>query len=892
MDCTDCEFGLNCQTNCIEGEGSTKAPIMIVGECPSITDDEKGQAFAGDSGSKLEYLLHKAKIPMSKVYLTYAVKCKPPYKLDQVKKDHIEACQKHLAHEIFRIKPKVIVAMGKIAIQSLKGVKGPTVSDHRGWFQEYELEYKTGKFFNSQIISTYSPTTVLTKWEWDQIVVHDLKKAWKFLKQGLPKEPKLEVKTATDLKTLNQFVKELCSAKRFTFDFETTGLSFFKHKIINAGFCIKPGQAMVIPLFEYADGNWEADRPKDSWKLISKKWDEKNIDFALNKINPFVRKHKAKIHEAMKKIFSSPALKDAQNGKFDVKFAKYAGFPVKHFSFDTMIAHSLINENLPHGLTFILDFYGIDYGAYDQQLWQYTNKEKKNKKPYYYVPPLLLSEYIGRDVDGTARMRPLLIRDLKKEKMVSLFKKQQMPLVKMMIDCEYRGMKIDVKKLQTLASQFAKMLAIIDKKIKIVTKNKDFNPNSPQQLAKYLESINAFDWLENHGRVKKTPGGAMSTDESVLGVLAKSKKYGRVPRMIIESRTITKLKSNYLDGKDGTSGMLSWVDRKGNVHYNSNIHTPRTGRMSVDDPGLHTVPRPNPKYPEANIRQLFIPSKKGNVIASVDFKQLEMCIVAYLSQDPVMIREIQLGMDMHSRNAVNFGTNFGFLPPDMTVKKFIKIKDYVGDELKKRKRAAEYSEIRTFSKALGFGLNYGIEANTLANDHNREIEEVQEMIDLYFEKYEIYAVWREEQCAISIEKGLLRLPETGRKRRFIGASDWFNSEYAADCQKREYDISAVHRQAMNYPVQGYANEIFVAGGNYQGGILALHKTIKREKLKTKILLPQHDGLLLDGPKKEMRRIHELSKKCLERTLGSGKNAVPLIIDFDVYDRWAGTKVEI
>src|SRR4029079_241572 len=129
-----------------------------------------------------------------------------------------------------------------------------------------------------------------------------------------------------------------------------------------------------------------------------------------------------------------------------------------------------------------------------------------------------------------------------------------------------------------------------------------------------------------------------------------------VPSLILESRTIGKLKSSYLDGKDGETGMLSWVDAVHHVHYHANIHTPRTGRMSVTDPALQTIPRPNPKYPAANIRQLFIPSKPGWVIFSVDYKHLEMRVAAFLSKDTTMIQEILDGVDMHSRNVIDLAS--------------------------------------------------------------------------------------------------------------------------------------------------------------------------------------------------------------------------------------------
>ena len=205
--------------------------------------------------------------------------------------------------------------------------------------------------------------------------------------------------------------------------------------------------------------------------------------------------------------------------------------------------------------------------------------------------------------------------------------------------------------------------------------------------------------------------------------------------------------------------------------------------MSCSNPNLQQIPRPNPNFPDANIRQLFIPTKKNWVLFSADFAQLELRVGAHMSGDKTMIKEVQKNVDLHTRNAVKFGTILGFLPEDMTEEKFAKIrgykppknweKKYKGNK-KKRKSieakihlAAVYDEHRVFAKTLGFGLNYGMDANTLAQQFSMDVEDVQDMIDIYFEKYHELADWREDTKEQSIDEGVLVLPETGRKRSNI-----------------------------------------------------------------------------------------------------------------------------
>lgn len=892
FNCTACNLHSTCSSNLIDSSGPANAKIMFVVDTPSQADDEQNELLVGDHGAKFDYLLRWAKIKRRNVHITSAIRCKPP-RGKEPKAENIIACQRHILKEILSVRPKVIVAMGNIAMQSLMNVKG--ITDYRGVFDEIEIDYrpklKTGKrgkqkTFRCQVMPTFSPSSCLAKWENDKVVVHDLKKVKNYLQTGeVPKEPEVKVNFVTDLKTLESVKKKLVQAKKWFFDFETTSLSFHNGEIIQAGFCITPGEVFVIPFREY--------KPEET-----KKFDQENLDM-VEKVNGFVRKNKKKIKQTFKEIFRSPAKKMAHNGKFDVKWARKFGFPVKNFWFDTCIAHALCDENAPHNIYFLLDWFNTGYHNYEMDLWPYVNKTKQNKKPYSYVPPLILAKYLGKDVDGPMRVQPKMYDWLKKEGMTRLFFKQQMPLVRLMADLEFRGVKLDIPRLQEISKDFAVILADIDKKIKKATKDPKFNPNSPKQLQEYLSDIGA---IGNSGD-KKTKSGGFSTDESVLSKLAnhKKKSFRKVPKLILESRTIGKLKSNYLDGKDGQSGMLSWVDHKGMVHYSSNIHTPRTGRMSVNDPAIQTIPRPNPKYPKANIRQLFIPSEPERVMFSVDFAQLEMRIAAFLSRDPVMIQEIREGVDMHSRNAVTLATKVGMLPRDVTEEQFIKALKYepptnweqfkseVKRERIKRKvqRAMEWKELRVLVKSLGFGLNYGMEASTLAKDHGRDEEEMQEMIDAYFDKYDHLAMWREEQKDKAIDEGVLVLPETGRKRRFFDAARWFNSEFSQDMWKRSMDIDSVHRQAMNFPIQGFANEIFVAGK------LKFYRALRKQGFQGRILLSLHDGILGDCPKSEVHAIKELANECLERTLGKGtKHEVKLTVDFEVYDRWSGTQIDL
>ena len=863
----------------MRGVGPDKPDIMVLLDCPGFTDDEAGEPAQGDSGAKLRYLLKHAGINRHNVFITNAIKCRP-WKPDQIKPIHLKACQGHLAREIVKHKPKVIIAAGTKAVAMLLHEK--STGDIRGHF--IDVEFEDG--FRTWVVPTYGMNACLAKWEFDELVIHDMTKARVFVETGeLPKPLDVDVELVLDKPSLLAAKAELLAAKEFSFDFETTGLKFHTDKIVLAGFSPKPGRSIVIPYFVY------------DMAVHAKKWDEENKAVG-EQINAFVSANKKLIEETLREIFVSDVPKSAHNGKFDAKFATFNGFPVKNFTFDTVIAHSLIDENKQHDLTFCSEWFGINHfldGAlipYERALWPFVNKTKGKQKPYSFVPPLVLAGYLGKDTDGTLRLKRILRKRLDEEGMTELFKRQQMPLTRLMAEMELTGIKVDVQQLQDISKRFAKRLAFLEKRLKKVTRNKTFNPKSWQQVLEHLEEIGA-------PLVKKTKGGAFSTDESVLSELAGTRRFGKVPRLLLEHREITKLKGTYLDGKDGLSGMLAHVGPTGRVHATWNIHTPRTGRMSSNEPNMQNIPRPNPKYPWANIRTLFKPTRKGWVMFSVDYKQLEMRVAAAISQDKIMCKEIRDGVDLHTRNVVMFGKVLGFLPADMTEEKFAKIRAYKKpdnyDQLSKKEKdavdalvfkAGEYDEFRVFAKSLGFGVNYGMEASTLAKEHDMEVDEVQEALDLYFKKYEGLALWREEQCAASLKDGVLVLPETGRKRRFYGAKKWFDSRFSADTRKREMDISGVHRQAMNFPIQGFANEVFTQGK------LEFRKALRKKHMKSRLLLSLHDGVLGEGPISEMKMVERLAKACMERSLGEGKFALPLLIDFDLYESWSGKKVKV
>jgi DNA polymerase-1 len=196
----------------------------------------------------------------------------------------------------------------------------------------------------------------------------------------------------------------------------------------------------------------------------------------------------------------------------------------------------------------------------------------------------------------------------------------------------------------------------------------------------------------------------------------------------------------------------------------------------------------------------------------------------------------------------------------------------------------KYAKLRSFAKSVGFGLNYGIEARTLSEDHDVPVEDVEVAIDTYFNRYKKLAAWREKQGKLAVQRGYLQLPWTGRRRRFTQFSRWINSEYAQDIRRREFSISEVVRQAMNFPVQGFANEIFTLGK------LKVIRRMRKEGLKSKVRISIHDGVVGTGPKHEMARVKQICNEEMTTMLGIGLKQLTLNVDFNVNEFWYGPSV--
>lgn len=877
MFCDKCKM-VN-RTQFQHGRGNGNADIMIVLDSPTMGCAKERKFLSGDVYYKVRYLLEKAGLDFNKIYFTSAIKC-PSKKPSDIKAKYVNTCRDFLFDEILKIKPKLIIPMGKYARQAVEDDE--SIKEFRGHFSNFELDYEKetrkgieNRNFKCTILPTLSPVTALSKWEHDIYIIHDLKKAKKFIKTGTYTEltaPKFNV--ALDRKSLDQMREELTNTKALVIDFETTGFRFFEHEIINAGYCTSNEKVWITYLSGF---------PKSAYKKFTDE-EKKRADI----INKFVKENRDYVVKTLKAINGSKNVKKiGHNLKFDCKFALSHKIPIKNYYFDTVIADALLDENRYHDLNSVMEFNGLDFGAYDTKLWPYTNKDEKKKKPYNNIPPQLLEKYLAIDVYGCWKVFKKIYKDLKKEpKLYKYMFNQQMPLTKALLEIEYRGFRIDKKRLleahETLNTEINDLL----QKIRNHVKDQEFNPNSPEQVSKYME-MKGYPFEKY--QVKRGAKG-YSTGAAVLEKFQTIKKWSKLPTLLLRYRKLSKYNGTFIygpvkKGKPKPTGLYPLLDKNGFVHTNYNVHTPRTGRVSSSDPNAQTYPREDETLP--SIRQCFIADKdEDQCVFEGDYKSLEVVISAWLSKDKHLIKLLEKGTDMHSYNLINVGSKIGMIDPNITYEEFKYVLDYKGDDSEMLDKKAHFKYLRFLTKSVVFGLNYGKEAVTFAKDLERPVEEMEDFIDGYFDLYSRVYKFREYVKDVAFEKGELKL-KSGRRRRFHYAIDWIKSDWGKKAAfKTKLLLEEIYRQAMNFPVQGEANDVYV------NGKLKLIRELKRRKIPASIRLTIHDGWVAVGYIKDLKEIEKICHEQMTKTVKIDDNkTIDIGIDFDAKTRWYGEKIE-
>jgi len=593
------------------------------------------------------------------------------------------------------------------------------------------------------------------------------------------------ITTLSDLEELTENLKRT----DFAFDLETTSSDPMRAEIVGFSFSFREGEAYYIPV----------KAPENSQTL--------NIDKVLLYLKPVMEKEKFK--------------KTGQNAKYDIIILKRNGISVKGLEFDTMIASYLLN---PGKHQHNLDSISMDYLNYKKISIKDLIGEGRKQISMEEVPVDKIMIYACEDADITLRLKNILYPLLEEQKIYPLFREIEIPLIDVLIEMEMNGIKLETGFLKNMSLELEKGLKQLEEEIYVMA-GEEFNINSPQQLGKIL-----YEKLEIHKemgikRAKKTKTG-YSTDVATL----ERYKGLPLPKAILTYRTLMKLKSTYVD----TLPKLINPDT-GKVHTSFNQTVTATGRLSSSDPNLQNIPIRTKLGKE--IRKAFVPSAPDGNIVSADYSQVELRLLAHLSQDETLLKSFKSGEDIHRRTA-----SLIFDVPLEDVSETMRYK----------------------AKSINFGIIYGMREFRLSREIEISVEEARSFIESYFNNYpEVYNYLERQKELAQRNKYVVTL--LGR-RRYI-------PEIESDNQRIFQNALNI---AVNTPIQGTAADLI------KKAMINIHKKIKHNKLPINMILQIHDELVFEIPDDYLDEGKNLIRDEMENAL---ELSVPLKVDIGTGKSW-------
>jgi len=526
-----------------------------------------------------------------------------------------------------------------------------------------------------------------------------------------------------------------------------------------------------------------------------------------------------KIVEEFRPFFESETIeKIAHNIKYDIKVINRYGVNVNAPLFDTMIAHYLINPDSKHGMDVLAERF-LSYKPVS--IVELIGKKGKNQKSMADLPPEEVSDYACEDADITLQLKEIFEPQINKEHLKDLFYNMEMPLVDVLKSMEQEGITIDAEGLRKYSIELGDLLVDLDKNIKEEA-GVDFNIDSPKQLGQVL-----FEQMEISSKAKKTKTGQYATGEDVLQKLKHS--HPIIP-MILEYRQLRKLKNTYVDP---LPELMDEVD--GRIHTSFMQTVAATGRLSSNNPNLQNIPIRSDKGKE--IRKTFISRGNGYQLMAADYSQIELRIIAALSEDTNMIAAFKDGHDIHKATAAKVFN--------------VPLEEVTRDQ-------------RSSAKAVNFGIIYGQSAFGLAQNLGISRKEAKQIIDSYFEQYPTIKNYMDGMVKSARENGYV---ETIMKRR----------RYLKDINSANAVVRGfAERNAVNAPIQGSAADVIKLA------MIGVHGAMKEQGLKSKMLLQVHDELVFDVHESEIEVLQKLVKHEMESAV---ELVVPLDVEMEVADNW-------
>ena len=578
-----------------------------------------------------------------------------------------------------------------------------------------------------------------------------------------------------------EIIKKLLTSEILALDTETTGTDPMDAELVGMSFSIAENQAFYIPV-------------------------------------PAGREEATKIVREFESVFKNEkSLKVGQNIKYDMLVLQNYGIEIRGRLFDTMVAHYVLQPELRHNMDYLAEIYLHYQTIHIEELIGPRGKGQKNMRD---LSPKDVYLYACEDADVTLKLKNILEQELKKNDAEKLFYEIEMPLVPVLVNIESNGVRLDTEALKQSSEHFTTRLQSIEKEIYNLA-GEEFNIASPKQVGEIL-----FDKLKIVEKAKKTKTGQYVTSEEVLESLRN--KHDVIGK-ILEYRGLKKLLSTYIDALPQLIN-----PRTGRIHTSFNQTVTATGRLSSSNPNLQNIPIRDEDGKE--IRKAFIPDD-GCSFFSADYSQIELRIMAHLSEDKNMIDAFLSGYDIHAATAAKIYK--------------VDIKEVTAD-------------MRRKAKTANFGIIYGISVFGLAERMNVDRKEAKELIDGYFETYPQVKAYMDKSIQVAREHGYVET--IFHRKRFLPD---INSRNAV---VRGY----AERNAINAPIQGSAADIIKVA------MARIYERFKAEGLKAKMILQVHDELNFSVPVKEKEIVEQVVIEEMEKVY---RMHVPLKADCGWGTNW-------
>ncbi len=586
---------------------------------------------------------------------------------------------------------------------------------------------------------------------------------------------------------IKNMIAELLKEKEICIDTETTGIDANNVSLVGLSFAVKEHEGYYVPIANDGSG---VEGATHILSLFKELFDQEEITWI------------------------------GQNLKYDFLVLKWYGVELKGKTFDTMLAHYVIE---PEGRR-SMDLLSAQFLGYEPvSIESLIGKKGKNQGTMRDVELNLIKEYAAEDADITLQLKHCFDPLLNKKGVEKIFEEVENPLVRVLVDMEFEGVKVDT----TFLKEYSKVLEEDAKKAEesvFQQAGVRFNLASPKQLGEVL-----FDVLKLDPKAKKTKTGQYATGEDVLSKMAAKHK---IVDDILNFRELTKLKSTYVDA------IPELINPKtGRIHTSYAQAVAVTGRLSSTNPNLQNIPIRSERGRE--IRKAFVPRDPSRVLVSADYSQIELRIVAAISGDPNMCEAFKQGKDIHTATAAKV---YGISEDDVT------------------------KEMRYKAKSVNFGIIYGQGAFGLAENLGISRTEAKEIIDNYKKEFPNIQKYMDQQINNAKEVGFV---ETlmGRKR-------WLRDINSSNFTVRGF----AERNAINSPIQGSAADMIKLA------MISVHKEMKKKHWESKMILQVHDELVFDAVATEIPALKELILKCMTSAM-TLPNDVPVEAEIGVGKNW-------